>query len=497
MADEIFDVVVIGAGLAGLSAAIEASDAGAKVVILEAAPEDQRGGNSRFSNGAMRAVYHGVEDIVDLVGELSESERKRADFGAYSRDEYIDHMSITSQYRSDPDLMEIVIDESRPALLWLRKQGVRFLPLYEWHPVAEDGTIRFSGGSAVEAQGGGYGVSEALFAAAAKRGIQVHYQTRAMSLIMGDDGAEGVEALRGRRKIEFRGRAVVVASGGFEANTEWRTRYIGPGWDLAKVRGSRFNVGDGLRMTLEAGAVAHGNWSGCHSASWDINAPDFGDLTLGNVAKRDDFVYGIMVNARGERFVDEGFDVRGLTYARMGAEVLKQPGQRAWQIYDAKVSHMLHAEYKQRRASRVVAETLEALAAKLEGMNAPRMLQEIAAYNTATEGNQRADHTRKDGLSTRGLAIPKSNWALPIDQGPFEAYEVTCGITFTFGGVKVDTDCQVLDMYDTAIPGLFAAGEMVGGIFYFNYPGGAGLVSAAVFGRRAGQAVGRFLKERT
>ncbi len=145
-----------------------------------------------------------------------------------------------------------------------------------------------------------------------------------------------MRARQGTRSIDLAAKAVVLAAGGFEANAEWRTRYLGPGWELAKVRGSRFNTGDGLRMALEIGAMACGNWSGCHSASWDLGAPDVNELAHGAVFKRDDFLYGIMVNARGERFVDEGADIRALTYAKMGRAILAQPGQVAWQIFDGK-----------------------------------------------------------------------------------------------------------------------------------------------------------------
>lgn len=489
------DILVVGAGLAGLSSAIVAAEAGLRVTVLEIAPEDERGGNSRFANGALRAVYHGSDDIADLVGELSEAELARADFGSYSREDFIDHIATTSQYRSDPVLMEILVDESWGALQWLRRQGVRFLPLYEWHPVAPDGRIRFSGGCAVEAQGGGQGISAALFARAEALGMDIRYRARATGLLRGDTGAAaGVEVLLdGRRFVTIGARAVVLAAGGFEANAEWRARYIGPGWDLAKVRGSRFNTGDGLRMAMEAGAVPCGHWSGCHSASWDVNAPAFGDLSIGNFAKRDDFIYGVMVNQDGLRFVDEGHDVRGLTYARLGAVVLAQPGRRAWQIYDSKVASLLHPEYRHRRANRTAAATLEDLAQRLEGINGTRFLEEMKAYNAAAAHNSVADYLDKDGRSTNGLKIDKTNWALPIDEGPFEAYEVTGSITFTFGGVKIDDACRVFDVYDRPIPGLYAAGEMVGGIFYFNYPGGAGLTSAAVFGLRAGKSAAESL----
>jgi tricarballylate dehydrogenase len=488
------DVVVVGAGLAGLTAALEARQRGASVLVLERAPVAERGGNTRFSNGAMRAVYDGVGDIDALVGGLSDAERVRADFGAYSRDEYIDDMARVTQYRTDPDLAELLIDRSADTMRWLHAQGVKFLPLYEWHPAMPDGRIKFSGGSALETHGAGEGLSEALFKAAERAGISVLYETRATGLIEDANGISGVRVRNGRRIRDIAAKRVVLACGGFEANTEWRTRYLGPSWELAKVRGCRFNTGDGLRMAIEIGAAPHGNWSGCHSASWDLNAPDVNELAYGTVFKRDDYMFGLIVNANGERFVDEGADVRAVTYAKLGRVILTQPGQVAWQIFDAKVAHLVHGEYRTRRAARFTADTLPALVQKLDGINRDKLLATIADYNRAVPAAPNFDASNKDGRRTTGLAVPKSNWAQTIDTSPFEAYAVTCGITFTFGGLRIDNDCRVIDDDGTAIPGLYAAGEIVGGIFYFNYPGGAGLMSAAVFGRIAGVAAAESIR---
>jgi tricarballylate dehydrogenase len=297
-----------------------------------------------------------------------------------------------------------------------------------------------------------------------------------------------VRARKPSGRTEYRGDAVVLAAGGFQANPAWRARYLGPGWDLVKVRGSRYDTGDGLQMALDAGAAAYGHWSGAHSTNWDLNAPDMNVLADNTIFKRDDFNYGVMINARGERFVDEGEDLGGFIYAKMGPAILAQPGGFAWQVYDKKVDRLIHPEYRSPRARRVVAGSLEELAAGMSGVDPAGFLSTIAAFNAAVDDAHPFQPGQHDGRGTRGLAIDKSNWAQAIDTPPFQAYGVTSGITFTFGGVRVDATARVLDVSGAPLRGLFAAGEMIGGLFYSNYPGGASLAAAAVFGRLAGQA---------
>jgi tricarballylate dehydrogenase len=195
-----------------------------------------------------------------------------------------------------------------------------------------------------------------------------------------------------------------------------------------------------------------------------------------------------MVNARGERFVDEGADFRNYTYARYGSVILAQPDMFAWQLFDAKVVDLLRDEYRIRQVTRVRADTLEELVGRLEGVDAERCLATIREFNASVRADVRFNPAVKDGRGTKGLAVPKSNWANALDTPPFEAYAVTCGVTFTFGGVKITTRGEVEDTAGRPIPGLYAAGELVGGLFYHNYPGGTGLTSGAVFGRIAGGA---------
>lgn len=485
-------VVVVGAGNAGLCAAIAAREQGASVVVLECAPEEERGGNSRFTAGAVRVAYEGVEELKALMPDLSAQEIETTDFGAYTQDQFFDDMARVTEYRSDPDLVDLLVKRSMTTLLWMRDKGVRFVPIYGRQAFKVDGRFKFWGGLTVEAWGGGPGLVDALFSAARKAGIEVFYGTRAVKLTQDNSGVNGVRVRRDGKTFDIKANAVVLASGGFEANTEWRTRYLGPGWDLAKVRGSRFNTGGGIKIALDAGAMPYGNWSGCHAVGWDRNAPDFGDLAVGDGFQKHSYPFGIMINANGERFVDEGADFRNYTYAKYGSEVLKQPGQFAWQIFDSQVAHLLRDEYRIREVTKVTAENLEDLVGKLDGVNSSRARMTVDAYNAAVSTEIDFNPNIKDGRGTVGLSVPKSNWANRIDQPPFSAYAVTCGITFTFGGLRVDNQAHVLDMEQAPIAGLYAAGELVGGLFYFNYPGGTGLTSGAVFGRIAGVSSGQF-----
>ncbi len=489
------DIVVIGAGNAALCAALAAQENGARVLVLERAPEDENGGNSRFTAGAIRFAYDGVDDLREVMPDLSEEEVAQTDFGTYSEDQFFDDMFRVTQYRCDPDLIELLVRRSKATMIWMREKGVRFVPIYGRQAFKVDGRFKFWGGLTVEAWGGGPGLVDSLTSAARERQVQIEYDARATELVFDGEAVTGVRLRRrGGKPEEVAAKGVIIAAGGFEANPEWRTRYLGPGWEMAKVRGSRFNTGDGIKMALDIGAAPYGNWSGCHAVGWERNAPEFGDLAVGDQFQKHSYPFGILVNALGKRFVDEGADFRNYTYAKYGREILNQPGQFAWQVFDQKVAHLLRDEYRIKQVTKVQAETLEGLAERLEGVDPQGFLVEVAAYNAAVREDVPFDPNVKDGRRTEGLAVPKSNWANTLSAPPFEAYAVTCGITFTFGGLRVDTGARVLDTDLRPIPGLFAAGELVGGIFYHNYPGGTGLMSGSVFGKIAGTEAAQGLR---
>ncbi len=484
-------VIVVGGGNAALCAAISARLEGASVILFERAPESLAGGNSRFTAGAMRTVYNGLDDIVRLMPELTAAERQQNDFGSYSREDFLGDLGRVTQYRCDPDLADRLVSDSLPTLEWMREQGVRFLPLYGRQSFAVDGRVRFWGGLVVEAWGGGPGLIESLTKRATTLGVDIRYEHRVVALLGTAARVTGVQTEHRNRIDQHSAEAVILASGGFEANAAWRARYLGPGWDLAKVRGTRFNTGDGIEIATRLGAAVRGHFSGCHAVQWDANAPEYGDLAVGDGFQKHSYPFGLMINVHGQRFVDEGADFRNYTYARFGQEVLRQPGQIAWQVFDSKCDGLLRDEYRIRQVSRVSGNSLVELASRMEGIDVASFISTIEVYNKSVKTDVAFNPTVKDGRGTIGISPPKSNWAQRLDTPPFSAYQVGCGITFTFGGLHVDANARVLAQDGNTVGGLFAAGELVGGLFYFNYPGGSGLTSGAVFGRLAGAQAAR------
>ena len=482
-----YDVIVVGKGNAALCAALAARENGASVLMLEAASEEESGGNSRFAGGQLRLAFSTVDDLKRL-SDLTDEEIAGSDYGTNTQEEFYDDLYKVTNYRTDADLAESLITQSLDVMVWLRTKGVKFVPSYAQFSGMLNGKRTFFGRMPMEVTGGGAGLVDFLDKAALRAGVAISYNPRAVSLIYDGEKVSGVRAQQNGKMTEFRAKSVVLAAGGFEANPEMRSRYLGPGWDLVKVRGTRFNQGDGLKMALDVGAAPYGNWTGCHATGWDLNAPEFGDVNVGDQFQKHSYLFGLLINAEGKRFVDEGAEFHLMTYAKYGKNVQQQPGSFAWQVFDSKVKHLLRSEYRIKFVTKVTANTLEELATKLEGVNPEGFLKTVCEFNAAVRKDVKFDHVIKDGKGTVGIDPPKTNWAQVLDTPPYEAYATTCGITFSFGGLRIDrTTGQVLDVHLKKIPGLYCAGEMVGGLFYFNYPGGTGLVSGAVFGRIAGR----------
>ncbi len=486
MAERIYDVVVIGAGNAGLCAALSAREQGARVLVLERAPPHARGGNSYFTGGLVRFPYNGMEDVRALVSELTEHEAASIEVGSYSQEQFYADIARVTRYQADPELVAVLVSEANPTMRWMQSNGIRFGLALRRQAFEVDGIFRFWGNAPFEFVGGGVGLVDMLFTSIEQNGVDIWYNAPGRALLTGEGGAvKGVRIRRDGEVLTVEAGAVVLASGGFEANPEMRARYLGPNWDVVKVRGTEYNTGEGITMALHCGAQPWGHWSGCHAVAWDANAPPTGDRKIGDAFQKHSYPLGIVVNKLGKRFLDEGADFRNYTYAKYGKEILAQPEMLAFQIFDAKVMHLLRDEYQIRDVTKAEADTVEELAEQLE-IHREGLAATIAAFNTAVM-DKPFDPAILDGKGTVGIDPPKSNWALPLDSPPYVGFAVTCGITFTFGGLRVDAQARVLDTDNVPIPGLTAAGELVGGLFYHNYPGGTGLTSGAVFGRLAGQ----------
>jgi tricarballylate dehydrogenase len=478
--DEQVDVVVVGGGNAGFSAAHAAAERGRRVLLLERGEPGQAGGNSYYTAGAVRIAHGGLSDLAPLLD--SDDRHATTVLPPYSAAAFAADMAAVTEGRNDPALTEVLIAESRDALGWLHDKGLRYRLMYERqaYPDAQ-GRHVFWGGLAVGSTGGGKGLIE-QHTAAAKAGVEVRYGVRVRELVRDGGAVVGVAGAGGGVGAE----SVVLAAGGFEADPGLRRRYLGEGWQRAKVRGTPLNTGDLLTAALAAGAAPYGDWSSCHSVAWDAWHPaNEGNRELTNQLTRSGYPLGIVVNARGERFLDEGADFRNYTYAKYGARILGQPGGIAFQLFDATTRPQLRSEeYDMPGASVVEAATLDELAAGI-GVDPAALARTVGEFNAGIDRAVPLDLVVKDGRAAR-VEPPKSNWAIPLETAPFFAFPVTCGITFTFGGLHADTDGRVLDADGAPIPGLLVCGEMLGGLFSGNYPGGTGLTSGMVFGRRAG-----------
>jgi tricarballylate dehydrogenase len=488
MAGNIYDVIVVGAGNAGLTAALAARQQETRVLLLDKCPKAVRGGNTRFSGGGFRFTYNSLDDLRPMLPDLTDGEAAKMEVGTYTNAEFFEDIMQVTEYAADKKLTNILVDQSYATARWLTDMSVRWILSTSTHAVKTGGKIKFPSGRVISVNDGGLGLVETLFPTAENKGVEILYDARANGLIVDDKGeVEGVRVQTREGAAAFHGRAVVLAAGGFEANPEMRARYLGMGWDLVKVRGSRYNSGEVLNFALALGAQPVGHWSGCHAVLVDAQAPDVECA----YEHRYSYPYGIMVDINGKRFVDEGEDFFSYTYAKFGREVLGLPWRTAYQIFDSKTRPLLRSEYN--RGFHVSADNIEALAKKLPGLNWENVVSTVNEFNAAVN-DAPFDPSKHDGKCTHGIVPVKSNWAQRLDAPPFYAFPVTCGITFTFGGVGITEKCEVKDTSGNVISGLFAAGEITGGSFFNNYPGGSGLMKGAVFGRLTGTHAAEFAK---
>lgn len=476
-----FDVVVVGCGIAGLSAAVAAMRDGARVALLERAPREDRGGNTRWTGALMRMASE-EEVSPDLQDHFARNGGHHLDpelVAETARDVEAWPSIVKTLPFSDPEIVARLAADAPDALRWLKGFGVRFHT-----PVTY---LITQCAPRISPVGGGLALVEALAAAAEDGGVSFYYRTTARRLTQDESGAvRGIVAAGpGNETLHFEAPAIVLGSGGFQGNPEMLTRYLGPHARYLRpvARGGYYNKGEGIRMALDIGAAGAGDFSEIHAELLDPRSGVPEPVVLV-------FSYGILVNRNGERFLDEAPLTADACYEDVARRVLEQPGGTAWCILDSRIDDVP----QWRRAVRsdkppITAESVDALARQI-GAPAGALARTLDAYNAACPEGAFTP-LQLDGLRTLpDCAPPKSNWARRLDP-PFMAFPLMCGACFTFGGIKTDTLARVLNADGVPIPGLYAAGEMTG-LYYKTYTGATSVLRGAVFGRIAGgQAASR------
>ncbi|KAF2164701.1 hypothetical protein M409DRAFT_67806 [Zasmidium cellare ATCC 36951] len=513
--DQTWDIIIVGTGAAALSTALSAATSTSsaspspKILLIDKAPSSWAGGNGYFTAAAYRTAHNGLADLLPLVSNVDEEMKNKIDLPAYSEAEFLGDLERVTGRRSDPTLGAFLVRESLDTVRWLKEVGgVEWWLSFRRQAYEVEGRWKFWGGLCLTVEEGGKGLIRALLKAVEKVGCSVWYETGARRVLVDGEGRVGGVEIVGKdgAVVQLKAKAVVLCAGGFEASPKLRGEWMGKGWELAHTRGTPYNTGDMLLEAIRLGAQRVGDFSptGCHSVAWDADSPrEGGDREKTNEFTKSGYPLGLMLNSEGRRFVDEGVDLRNYTYAKFGRAILEQPGGVAWQVWDREGQGWLRKEeYRDEIVRKTWAGSLEELAGKLEGeglRDREGFVRTIGEYNAAVAAFGRENPGVKlnpavrDGLSTQSntkkLELAKSNWALPIREPPFLAVKVTSGITFTFGGVKINPENAAVVREDgSEIEGLYCAGEMVGGLFYGNYPGGSGLTAGGVFGRRAGRA---------
>ncbi|MET1416878.1 FAD-dependent tricarballylate dehydrogenase TcuA [Roseibium sp. HPY-6] len=450
-----YDIAIIGGGNAALCAAMTAAERGAKVIILETAPKAYRGGNSRHTRN-FRCMHSAP------LGPLVDD---------YSEDEYFDDLLKVTGGKTDETLARLAIRTSEECLPWMEEHGVRFQP-------SLSGTLSLARTNAFF-MGGGKSLVNAYYRTAEKLGVSVLYEANVTHLELDRDRIAQIDYTHEGEAKYLEPSAVIVASGGFQADTEWLTRAWGPAAKNFLIRGTPYNRGVVLADLLDQGVQSVGDPTQCHAVAIDGRAPKFDG---GIVTRLDCVPFSIVVNKEADRFYDEGEDVWPKRYAIWGRLVANQPDQVGYVIIDSKSLKLFMPSV----FPPIKANTLEELAGKM-GLPQAKLVETVKTFNAACGDTSGFHPTELDGVKTIGINIPKTNWARPIDEPPFYGYSLKTGVTFTYLGLKVDENAQCR-AEKGSIRNLWAAGEtMAGSILGQGYLAGFGMTIGTVFGRIAGR----------
>lgn len=451
-----WDVIVVGGGNAALCAAIAAAENGARVLLLEAAPEHMRGGNTRHTRN-IRCAHMKADGFFS---------------GPYPDEEYMADLIAVTGGPANMDLAKFTIQQTNQLPQWMSDHGANWQ-----QPLA--GTLHL-GRTNRWFLGGGKALLNSYYRTATRLGVMFRYNAMVEDLVIENDRFVGVVIKAGGDPEMVRGGSVVVAAGGFEANLEWLEESWGEAARNFIVRGTPFNRGTTLKTLLSKGAQAIGNPRAIHAIAVDARSPKYDG---GIVTRLDSVIFGVVVNKLGLRFYDEGEDIWPKRYAIWGGLILEQPDQIAYSIVDSKaIDSFLPPLYKPFQAN-----SLEELALQL-GIDRENFVNTMSDYNRGAAPNSEVRMQVLDGVSTRGVTPPKTNWALPIDKPPFYGLPLRAGITFTYMGVAVDERARVVDTRGRPLTNVYAAGEiMSGNILTKGYVGGMGLAIGAIFGELAGR----------
>ena len=481
------DVIIVGTGNAGFAAAVSASENGAKVLMLEKASEDYMGGNSALTIH-MRFAYNSFSDLLPLVKDDKQTYNKLYNkklqelsevVTEYTESDYLkDIMNVTSG-KSDKILSKELVTNSLPTIKWMNKLG------HLWSPTFDNPTSA----NVVSFNGKGYGLIQRWKNIALNKGVNIKYNHQVIDLIKNnEDIISGVVAKTNNENKIYYANSVILACGSFESNAQMRAKYLGEQWRNVKLRGIPNNTGEGLEMAISHGAIPYDDWSTCHASPQDINRPDYdlpGENKSGDYWSRYAYPFSIMVNINGNRFIDEGETWRGLTYAKTGKAILEQKNNMAFQLFDSKhVKAGVLKKYK--NPTKYQAGTLIDIANKIKITDKENFINNINTFNKAVQSGNYNPH-KLDGKKVKNIFPSRSNWALPLDNPPYLAYPVICGMTFCYGGLKTSINGELINKNGDIINGLYAVGEMLGGLWHNNYPSGGGMMAGAVFGKNAGK----------